>query len=49
MSVENLRAAVEKLTADPAYYERAQQAKQLVRADGGYQRAVDALIQLVAH
>jgi MGT family glycosyltransferase len=49
MSVENLRAAVEKLTADSACYERAQEAKQLVRADGGYQRAVDALIQLAVH
>ncbi len=46
MSVENLRSAVEKLTTDKAYYEHAQQTKQLVRADGGYQRAADALIQL---
>lgn len=43
LTTKALRAAVECVHSDPAFYERAQAMKQTVRAAGGYQHAADAI------
>jgi MGT family glycosyltransferase len=45
----NLRAAVEQIVQNAEYRERAQAMRQATRDDGGYQRAVDAIIQFTQH
>lgn len=40
-----LRAAVDQIAQDKAYRERAQSMQQVTRDAGGYQRAVDAIVQ----
>jgi UDP:flavonoid glycosyltransferase YjiC (YdhE family) len=45
----NLHAAVEQIVQNVEYRERAQAMRQATRDDGGYQRAVDAIIQFTQH
>jgi MGT family glycosyltransferase len=45
VTASTLREAVERVAHDEAYRQRAQRMQQSVRATGGYQRAVDALMQ----
>ncbi|MFL5662042.1 MAG: nucleotide disphospho-sugar-binding domain-containing protein, partial [Ktedonobacteraceae bacterium] len=45
VTASTLREAVERVAQDAAYRERAQRMQQSVRAAGGYQRAVDAIMQ----
>jgi len=45
VNVTMLREAVERIAHDPLYRERIQQMQQSVRAAGGYQRAVDAIME----
>lgn len=45
VTTSTLREAVERVAHDEAYRERAQRMQQSVRAAGGYQRAVDTIMQ----
>jgi len=45
VTASTLRDAVERVAHDEAYRERVQQMKQITREAGGYQRAVDAIMQ----
>ena len=45
VTASTLREAVEDVAHNEAYRERAQRMQQSVRAAGGYQRAVDAIMQ----
>ena len=45
VNATTLREAVERIDHDPAYRERMQQMQKITRDGGGYQRAVDAIMQ----